>query len=126
VDYVDASAANDPQSLGLILGSRRDGALFVFQHRADRPARLAQFGEHAPWSLDADALIVTGDRPDWSTWSRLRRQLPAGRAAFRPQRGLAAELRRRLAPPSAPSLVVFCGNTKGLHVDAVIAGLQRA
>lgn len=125
VDYVDASAANDPQSLGLILGARREGAVFVFHHRADRPARLSQFGEHPPWPLDADAVIVTGDRPDVSTWGRLRRRLPAGRAAFCPQRKLAADLRRRLAPPSAPSLVVFCGNTKGLRVDALVAQLQR-
>jgi poly-gamma-glutamate synthase PgsB/CapB len=126
LEFIDASAANDPQSLGLILGTRTDGALFVFHHRADRPARLVQFGELAPWSLDADTVVVTGDRPDWSTWRRLQRRLPAGRAAFRAPRGLADELRRRLTPASAPALVVFCGNTKGFKVDAVLAGMQQS
>jgi poly-gamma-glutamate synthase PgsB/CapB len=126
VRYVDASAANDPQSLGLILGARREPALFVFQHRADRPARLGQFGDAAPWSQAGDILIVTGDRPDWTTWRRLRRRLPGGRASFTPRRGIAAELRRRLPDPSAPGVVVFCGNTKGLRVDSVVAALQQA
>src|SRR5512139_3700618 len=55
VEYVDASAANDPQSLGLILGARHGSAVFVFHHRADRPARLGQFSEAAPWSLASDS-----------------------------------------------------------------------
>ena len=125
VGYVDATSANDPQSLGLILGERRDGAIFVFHHRADRPARLGQFGAAAPWSRGGDALIVTGDRPDWVTWRRLRTRLPAGRASFTAPRGIAAELRRRLTAPAAPPLVVFCGNTKGIRVGAVVAAMQQ-
>ena len=125
VDYLDASAANDPQSLGLILGARHEPALFVFQHRADRPARLGQFGDTAPWSQDGDIVIATGDRPDWATWRRLRRRLPGGRASFTPGRRLAAELRRRLMDPASPGVVVFCGNTKGLRVDSVLAALQQ-
>jgi poly-gamma-glutamate synthase PgsB/CapB len=125
VGYVDATAANDPQSLGLVLGDRRDGAIFVFHHRADRPVRLGQFGEAAPWSR-GDGLIVTGDRPDWVTWRRLRRRLPAGRPSFKAPRRLADELRRRVAAPDAPPLVVFCGNTKGIRVGAIIAAMQQA
>lgn len=125
VDWIDASAANDPQSLGLILGPRRDGALFVFHHRADRPARLIQFAERAPWSLDADALLVTGDRPEWSTWRHLRRRMPDGRAEFAPSAGLAAGIRRRLRGAASPSLIVFCGNTKGLHANAIVAAVQQ-
>ena len=124
--YVDATAANDPQSLGLVLGARRDGAGVVFQHRADRPARLAQFAESAPWSLRADAVVVTGDRPDWVTWRRVRSGLPAGRVSFAPRRRLAGELRRRLAAPAAPQTVIFCGNTKGIRVDAIVEALQQA
>ena len=126
VDYVDASAANDPQSLGLILGARHDPAVFVFHHRADRPARLGQFSEAAPWSQAGDAVIVTGDRPDWATWRRLRTRLPGGRASFTPPGGIAAELRRRLMVPASPPVVVFCGNTKGFRVDAIVAALQQA
>jgi hypothetical protein len=126
VDYVDASAANDPQSLGLVLGARQRGALFVFHHRADRPARLGQFGDAAPWSHRDDAVVVTGDRPDWSTWRRLRARLPGGSLSFAPPRRLAAELLRRLEPAPARSLVVFCGNTKGLRVDTIVAAAKRA
>jgi poly-gamma-glutamate synthase PgsB/CapB len=125
VDYVDASAANDPQSLGLILGPRRERAVFVFHHRADRPVRLVQFGEAAPWSQDGDSLIVTGDQPDWATWRRLRARSPGGRVSFAPTRGIAAGLRRLLAAPASPRVVVFCGNTKGIRVDAIVAALQQ-
>ena len=126
VEYVDASAANDPQSLGLVLGVRQRGALFVFHHRADRPARLGQFGGAAPWSHRDDALIVTGDRPDWTTWRRLRARLPGGGLSFAPPRRLAAELLGRLEPAPALSLVVFCGNTKMFRVDAIVAAVERA
>jgi poly-gamma-glutamate synthase PgsB/CapB len=126
VDYVDASAANDPQSLGLILGERHDRAIFVFHHRADRPARLGQFSGAAPWSQSGDSVIVTGDRPDWATWRRLRAGLPGGRASFTPPRAVAAELRRRLTDSAPPRVVVFCGNTKGIRVDAIVAALQQA
>ncbi len=126
VGYVDATAANDPQSLGLVLGDRRDGAVFVFHHRADRPSRLGQFAEAAPWSLGADSVIVTGDRPDWATWRRLRARLPAGRVSFTPRRRVAGELRRRLIVPAAPPSVVFCGNTKGIRVDTIVEALQQA
>ena len=125
VEYVDASAANDPQSLALILGARLDAAVFVFHHRADRPARLRQFSDAAPWSHAGDALIVTGDLPDWVTWRRVRARLPDRRASFTPSRAIATELRRRLTAP-APPLVVFCGNTKGMRVAAIVAALQQA
>jgi gamma-polyglutamate synthase len=126
VDWVDASAANDPQSLGLVLGARAAGAVFVFQHRADRPARLGQFGEAAPWSQHGDAIIVTGDRPDWLTWRRLRDRTEDGRPVFTPARGIVAEIRRRLTGAAAPALLVFCGNTKGIRVDAIVAALEQA
>jgi len=126
VGYVDATSANDPQSLGLVLGDRRAGAIFVFHHRADRPARLGQFGEAAPWSRGGDSLIVTGDRPDWVTWRRLRRRLPAGRSSFTARRRVADELRRRVSAPDAPQVVVFCGNTKGIGVGAIVARMQQA
>ena len=121
VGYVDATAANDPQSLGLVLGDRRDGAIFVFHHRADRPARLGQFCEAAPWARAGDSVIVTGDRPDWATWRRLRAGLPGGRASFTPARAVAARLRRRLTDSPPAGVVVFCGNTKGIRVGAIVA-----
>ena len=126
LSYVDASAANDPQSLALVLGERPQAAVFIYHHRADRPARLGQFRDAPPWSRPTDALIVTGDRPDWKTWRSLRARLPGGRSAFRARRAIAADLRHRLAGPAAPSLIVICGNTKGSGVDAIVADLGRA
>jgi poly-gamma-glutamate synthase PgsB/CapB len=126
VGYVDASAANDPQSLDLILGARHAPAVFVFHHRADRPARLSQFSEAAPWRQAEDSLIVTGDRPDRATWRRLRARLPGGRAAFVPPRLVPVELRRCLTGTAPTPTVVFCGNTKGLRVDAIVAALEQA
>jgi poly-gamma-glutamate synthase PgsB/CapB len=126
VEYVDASAANDPQSLVRLLGARRSGALFVFQHRADRPLRLGQFNEASPWSQAGDALLVTGDRPDYATWRRVRDRMPGGRAMYAAPRRVAAELLGRLTAPVHPGLVVFCGNTKGIRVDDIVAALQQA
>jgi hypothetical protein len=31
-----------------------------------------------------------------------------------------------VAAPDAPPLVVFCGNTKGIRVGAIIAAMQQA
>ncbi|MFO7693387.1 MAG: poly-gamma-glutamate synthase PgsB [Vicinamibacterales bacterium] len=125
IGYVDATAVNDPQSLGVVLGGGRSGAVFVFHHRADRPARLGQFSDVAPWSLGDDAVVVTGDRPDLATWRRLRAHLPGARASFTPRHRLAADLRRRLSAPTAPPAVVFCGNTKGIRVDAIVDAIGQ-
>ena len=125
VEYVDAAAANDPESLGRLLEPRTRDAVFVFHHRLDRPLRLRQFGDTAPWNRAADRVIITGDRPDWSTWRQLRRQLPGPRLVFERPSRLASSLRRSLGAPADPGLVVFCGNTKGFSLQSAIAGLQR-
>jgi poly-gamma-glutamate synthase PgsB/CapB len=125
VEYVDAAAANDPESLERLLRPRTRDAVFVFYHRLDRPVRLRQFGDAAPWNRPADRVVVTGDRPDWTTWRRLRRQIPASRLAFERPSRLAGRLARYARTPEEPGLLVFCGNTKGFRRDAVLAGLQR-
>jgi len=125
IDYVDASAANDPASLGRILDGRTRDAVFVFQHRADRPYRLRQFADLPPWTRDADTVLVTGERPDWTTWRRLRRRLPGTRLAFAPSRQVAAGIRRRLLAWPDDRMVVLCGNTKGLSRERVLAGIER-
>ncbi len=125
VDVVDAAAANDPESLVRLLEPRARDAVFVFHHRLDRPLRLRQFSDAPPWTRPADRVVVTGDRPDWATWRRLRRDLPGPRLVFERPARLAASLRRSLGSPADPDLVVFCGNTKGFHRQSVLAGLQR-
>jgi len=56
----------------------------------------------------------------------LRARLPGGRASFVPPREVAAELRRRLTVQASPLVVVFCGNTKGIRVGAIVAALRQA
>jgi poly-gamma-glutamate synthase PgsB/CapB len=125
VAYIDASAANDPASLGQVLGERTLDAVFVFQHRADRPHRLRQFADLPPWTRDADRVLITGARPDWMTWRRLRRRLPGPRLAYASSRHVAADLRRRLLAWPGGQVLVLCGNTKGLNRERVLTGIER-
>jgi hypothetical protein len=98
--------------------------VFVFQHRADRPYRLKQFADLPPWTRDADRVLVTGARPDWTTWRLLRRRLPGARLAYTPSRRLAADLRRRLLAWPGDVTLVLCGNAKGLGRERMLAGIE--
>lgn len=117
VSVVDATAANDPDSLETILGRRTTPHLFVFHHRADRPFRLRQFADATPWNHPDDVVLLTGDRPDWLTWRRVRRGLVSQRATVVPTRRVADAVRRTLAASPATSAVVCCGNTRGFDID---------
>ncbi len=123
---VDATAANDPDSLEAIVGRRTTPHLFVFHHRADRPFRLRQFADATPWSHPDDVVLLTGDRPDWLTWRRVRRHLGATRAAVVSARRLAGEVRRELAARPATSAVVCCGNARGFDIDRFRTEVEEA
>jgi poly-gamma-glutamate synthase PgsB/CapB len=125
VGYTDATAANDPESLARVLGDRPAPARFVFHHRADRPYRLRQFIDAAPWQRPGDTVIVTGDRPDWMTWRRARAALGPGRVAYCPPAALAATLRVTVPADGAAHPVVFCGNTKGFDRRQLLAAMAR-
>jgi poly-gamma-glutamate synthase PgsB/CapB len=132
--WADATAANDPASLGRLLGAWepwRDGTtppeagggtVLVYNHRTDRGARLACFLEHSPALLDAARLIVTGERPAWTTWRQLRGRRGARHLAYVATGTLAAWLRANLAGGA----VCFCGNARGLDVTRIVEeGLSR-
>jgi poly-gamma-glutamate synthase PgsB/CapB len=123
---VDASAANDPDSLAAILGPRTTPHLFVYHHRADRPVRLRQFADANPWHHPEDVMVLTGDRPDWFTWRRVRRGLGPLRASVVPTRRLSGVVRRTLAARPSMSAVVCCGNTRGFDVDRFLASVGKA
>jgi len=125
VAYVDATAANDPESLARVLGDRPTAARFVFHHRADRPYRLQQFAQAPPWRHPDDTVVVTGDRPDWATWRRVRASIGPARLAYCPTGGLAALLRPATAAPDRARPLVFCGNTKGFEREQVLAAMAR-
>jgi len=126
VDYIDATAANDPESLVRVLGDRPGPACFVFHHRADRPFRLQQFAQSPPWRSPGDTVVVTGDRPDWMTWRRVRASAPSARPAYCPPDALPGVLRRVVARPGGPLPLVFCGNTKGFERRRTLAQLAGA
>lgn len=128
VVVVDARAANDPESLAMILdGAQVTGRrLFVFNHRADRPVRLRQFVAAPLWRRDDAAVLMTGEPADLATRRLASRALGARLAGAVPARRLAGALHDRVAADPAVATVVFCGNTKHLDVDAVLGGVAEA
>ncbi len=117
--FLDATAANDPESLASLLESEEASAsrprLFVFNHRADRPVRLAQFAASNVWSRPSDLVLVTGDRPDLMTMRRLPRRQGSA-PAFVPSRRLS----QALSATPGEWVVVFCGNTKGFDLNPLL------
>ncbi|MGE5508655.1 MAG: poly-gamma-glutamate synthase PgsB [Chitinophagales bacterium] len=112
VTALDASAANDPESLAGLLAEQREAAgrpaLLVYNHRSDRPERLRTFLS-APLPGE---VVVTGDPPGAAL--RLARRPAGQKVAYLSERRLWPVLRQKAAGPGAP-LVVLCGNTKGWH-----------
>jgi poly-gamma-glutamate synthase PgsB/CapB len=127
IRWLDATAANDPESLDLLLeefgpwheamDERADGRarVVVYHHRDDRAARLGCFADHARAFAVSDHVIVTGARPPLSVWRRLVRERPAGGATFVASADLPDWLAAR-----ASATVVFCGNTRGLVVPRLL------
>jgi poly-gamma-glutamate synthase PgsB/CapB len=120
--WLDATAANDPESLALVASGepvleRAPGDwLVVYNHRGDRGARLLTFAAHSALLGSAPFVIVTGERPPLTAWRALVDARQQGPTEFVPTRALAARV-RRAAPGSR---LVFCGNTRGLDPRAVL------
>ena len=121
ITVVDGSAANDAESLALLLAGMADDGerLFVFNHRTDRPLRLRQFAEAPLWKAPGVAVLITGDTPDCATRKIVGLALEAVRVGFAPLPVLARTLREQLARDTAVTSVVFCGNTRHLDIAAV-------
>jgi gamma-polyglutamate synthase len=121
VSWLDATAANDPESLAGLMGAW-DGAgpherlTLVYNHRADRSPRLATFLRRADVMTAARTVIVTGVRPPWTVWRALCRTRMTAETAFVAPAALAPRL-RRLPPGTA---LVFCGNTRGFDVALLL------
>jgi poly-gamma-glutamate synthase PgsB/CapB len=115
--WLDATAANDPESLAVLLGGA-DGRrkVLVYNHRADRGSRLVTFARHAPIVARAQRVIVTGARPAWTAWRVLRRARGSRPTDFATRGALA----RRLRDLPADTEVVFCGNTRGFDLPGVL------
>jgi poly-gamma-glutamate synthase PgsB/CapB len=127
IRWLDATAANDPESLDLLLdefGPWREAMddraagrtrIVVYHHRDDRVPRLDCFAEHSRAFAAADLLIVSGARPPLTVWRRLARKRPADGLAFVAAADMPGWLAAR---PSAT--VAFCGNTRGLGVPRLL------
>jgi poly-gamma-glutamate synthase PgsB/CapB len=127
IHWLDATAANDPESLDLLLDEfgpwqdaidERDAGrarIVVYHHRDDRAPRLDCFADCSRAFAAADHLVVSGARPPLSVWRRLAQKRPASGLAF----VAVADMPRWLAA-RASATVVFCGNTRGLSVPRVL------
>ena len=127
VPWYDAASANDPESLALLLEEweqlRLDRALVVYNHRADRPGRLASFAAQSEALSRSASVVVTGDRPGLTLWRAARRSRRGRSLGFASRRRLSAVLRDVLEPgePDALGSVLFCGNTRGLDVGRLLS-----
>ena len=136
VPFVDATAANDPESLDLLLadlqagnelppgGSHlwtRDaaGLIVVYNHRADRPERFRCFAARSTPLRRAAHVLVTGDRPSL-TLLRLVRRCRNGRLLHVAARSaLVTDLARLVVAAPAVETILFCGNAKRLDVSSL-------
>lgn len=119
VPFVDATAANDPESLDLLAADvDTAGLAVVYNHRADRPDRLRCFAAQSRTVRQAAFLAVAGDRPSLTLWRTLRScrgTLPLRRVSSKALPGALAQL---AAEPGSVKSVLFCGNTKGFNRGA--------
>jgi gamma-polyglutamate synthase len=118
IDWLDATAANDPESLETLVGEYRGRRsaeawpdVVVYNHRADRAPRLACFVRHSRVLAAAGSVIVTGDPPPLSVWRAMVRTR-SGTTRYVARRGLESSLQEL----QAGSWLVFCGNTRGFDV----------
>jgi gamma-polyglutamate synthase len=124
VRWLDATAANDPASLAILLeafepwrvrsgdNDRGPRKILVYHHREDRAPRLDSFARHSDASQAADCVVVTGARPPHTVWRSLVARRAAGTTAF----VSTGRLAQWLAEHAAGAAVVICGNTRGLDV----------
>ena len=121
--WVDATAANDPVSLERLvpLAAIEGPVVAVYNHRDDRGPRLRSFLRHPGVVSTAGTLVITGSRPAWTLWRRVRRERGGRETLFVTPGQLAAWLNGH----EAPAHLVFCGNTRGIDVGRLLAEAGR-
>jgi poly-gamma-glutamate synthase PgsB/CapB len=138
--WYDAASANDPESLALLLEEwglaaevagptasddrpRLDRALVVYNHRADRPGRLASFAVQSEAFSRSASVVVTGDRPSLTLWRAARRSRGGRPLGFASRRRLGSAVKDALEAhrPDTLGAVLFCGNTRGLNVERLLS-----
>ena len=91
---------------------RAGGLLCVYNHREDRPERLATFGRASRMFAAAERILVTGDRPSLMLMRGVRRTCRADVRFVSPRR-LAGGLEGALLARPYVTRLVYCGNTRG-------------
>jgi gamma-polyglutamate synthase len=115
--WLDATAANDPESFDLLVDDWRRShmeppvakEIILFNHRADRQARLLEFCERSSCFNRAERVWITGERPAWQVARRVGRRRAAGSVEFIPMHRLKGCLGKESGPPPA---LILSGNTK--------------
>jgi len=129
--WLDATAANDPESLARLVSETWGEApgtsgwasrlAVVYNHRADRGRRLLDFARARFGREKAGMVWVTGDRPPWFLWRTIRRIHGAGLRYVAP-----SGLRSGLAGcPGTASSFVLSGNTRGLNLRQVLGQVNH-
>ncbi len=143
VSVVEASAANDPESLEMILAGLAENPssansancadmqpdlsswVAVYNHRDDRALRLRSFADASAVVRRAGHLIMTGDRPCRSLVARVQQARGGRPVSFCKRRRVTRTLAQVLSKQPETAGVVFCGNTKGLEVRSIVGGPTR-
>jgi gamma-polyglutamate synthase len=124
VPYLDARKVNDPESFLQVLtaflagahgpGNVQPAPLLVFNHRSDRPHRLLSFAALAFAQSGAPEIVITGQKPAWTSWRKLRRT-----AGLPPVRFVTLHCLREYLVQNVQRWpgVVFCGNIQGCNVS---------
>lgn len=130
VTWIDATAANDPESLAILLedfvpwhaaqvgDSRRPARILIYHHRSDRAARLECFARHCRDFETADELVISGPRPPLTVRRGLRRARASKAASL--LMIATPDLAGWLAAHAPGAALVFCGNTRGLDVPRLL------
>ena len=138
VPFIDATAANDPESLDLLMAGLavggdsveavvppgpRDlsGIVVVYNHRGDRPERLRAFAACSPYLRDAAHLLLTGDRPSLTQLQFLREARSIRRPQVTARNALVAEVTNLVVAGPVVNAILFCGNTRGFDVRSLFA-----
>lgn len=128
IDWIDLTAANDPESTDLLVErwtgrprglaedqfeepGRAGAVICVYNHRDDRPERLATFARSCRTLAAAAELLITGDHAALPLVRGARRAC-RGPVSLVPSTRLATVLARALDRQPSATRIVYCGNTR--------------
>lgn len=133
VEFVNAFAANDPDSTLLIwrrlgLETPRPGVarIVLANCRPDRVQRSAQIAELVAMRLHADHVVLSGDGTDLVAYLAARHGLPPERLHNLGQRGAESVYEHVLGLVRDQAVVVGIGNIVGLGEEIVLHFRNRA